>query len=106
MSVPPTANAAVNGSPYQKIDVSDAATGSNERITAASVALTRACPHINDTKAMAVVTSDVTTMTATTSPVIGWCRTKNDGGTANAPTARTCTAARPSAEWRVVKSAV
>src|SRR2546423_13251482 len=106
ISAPPTANERVNGSPYQRIDVTDAATGSNARITAASVALTRACPHISATNAIAVVTIAVVTITAMTSGVIGGRGTKIDGGTAKRPTASTCTAASPSAEWRVVKSEV
>ena len=88
----------MKGSPYQRIDVTDAATGSNDRITAASVALTRACPHISATNAIAVVTSAVATITAMTSRVIVARRTNSDGGTAKSPTAITCTAARPSAE--------
>src|SRR5205814_10098932 len=89
INAPPIAKARVNGSPYQTIDVTDAATGSNARITAASVALTRACPHISATNAIAVVTIAVTRMTIATSRVIGARGAKNDAGIAKSPTAST-----------------
>ena len=58
-------------------------------VTAASVAVTRACPHMSATNAIAVVTIAVTRMTIATSRVIGARGAKNDAGIAKSPTAST-----------------
>src|SRR3954451_6627376 len=88
------------------IEVIDAAIGSNARITAASVAVTRDCPHISATNASAVVTIAVKRTTAMTNRVRCGRGRNNDGGIATTPTTITCTAARPSIEVPVLYFAV
>jgi len=90
-------NIAVTGSWPKTIEVIDAATGSKARMTAASVAVTRACPHISATKASAVVTMAVKTMAKATSRDQVTRGANALAGAAARPTTITCTAARPSA---------
>src|SRR2546423_5431283 len=80
----------VTGSCWKMMEVIDAAIGSNARITAASVAVTRDCPHISATNASAVVTMAVKRITAITNGV-RWGRGRNnDGGIAASPTTTHC----------------
>src|SRR3954462_6036898 len=92
----------VTGSCWKTMEVIDAAIGSNARITAASVAVTRDCPHINATNASAVVTIAVRRTTVMTYGVRGGRGRNNDGGIAARPTTITCTAARPSTDVPVL----
>ena len=64
------------------MDIIDAATGSNARITTASAAVTRACPHISATNASAVVTMAVKRITQITDGVMRGRATNSDGGMA------------------------
>src|ERR1051326_2682022 len=66
-------------------------------MTAASVAVTRAWPHINATNASAVVTMAVKTMAKATSRDHVTRGASALAGAAARPTTTTCTAARPSA---------
>src|ERR1041385_4586735 len=68
---------------------------------AASVALTRAWPHIRATNARAVVTIAVKRITAMTEGVRGVRGAKSETGAASRPTTRTWVAARAVAGWRV-----
>jgi len=79
------------------MEVIDAATGSKARMTAASVAVTRACPHISATNASAVVTMAVKTMAKATSRDHVTRIANALTGAAARPTTRTCTAASPRA---------